>query len=959
MMAENEGGGVAGAPLLMLDTGGHMALINAIAFTPDGGQLVSASEDKTIRVWDLATGKTVRTIRGESAPGDQGKIYAMALSPDGKWLAAGGFFDGPGDARNAIRLYDFASGRLVALLKGHENVVSGLAFSSDGRHLISGSGDFTAIIWDTGSPSGAGVETRRPEHRLRGHGDHIYAVGFTPDGARAVTGSNDHELRLWRVADGGEIARMPGHGDKVVSLAVAPDGTIASGDDSGEIRLWDGGTGAFGKVLARQGTDIGSLSVSPDGKRLLSGVGTGPHHCHVYDLASGQEVVTYSGHDNIVIATAISPDGHWAATGGGGNSEIHLWDLASGERRPGPDGQPLTLGGQGWPVWAAGFSADGTRVGWGNLWESHTTLARNPLQHELALPSAADVLPRPRTIAATQADGFLRATASQGEWSLEHRKGGNYGGDALLDIKRNGEPMQSIERGPTDGYQHSSYSFTRDGETIISGGTGGRLTAYDRQVNNLGDFIGHEGDVWAVAPSSDGRFLVSGAGDQTLRLWNLQTRELLVTLFHGADGEWVMWTPQGYYISSPEGDRRIGWQVNRGPDKEARYVRASQLASRLFRPDIVARSMELGSAEAALAEMGEQPGVAHLLAVPEFRVVHPDSGATIRRGAATVTLEVEANPDPVEDCDIFVNGRQVADRDTRSLRGVPGAADHRTLSVPLEKGENHIRIVARNRLGTAEQELILRFLGEGGIEKRGTLYVVAVGVDDYAEDVARKLRFAGADAHAFCEAMRRHVAPLHERMECRILAKGGDCDPIRANIENAMLLFREARPQDTVALFLAGHGTYDQKDYVFLPQDTAMGDKHLLPATLVRWHVFQNALHQSRGRRLLFVDTCHAGGAYNTRLVKEAHDSEIIVFSATDSQTKAEEKEALGHGAFTFALMQGLRGEAVPKGQSEIQILALQNYVCNRVSELTGGRQEPTVHLSGAKNFVIAQRAGA
>ena len=108
----------------------------------------------------------------------------------------------------------------------------------------------------------------------------------------------------------------------------------------------------------------------------------------------------------------------------------------------------------------------------------------------------------------------------------------------------------------------------------------------------------------------------------------------------------------------------------------------------------------------------------------------------------------------------------------------------------------------------------------------------------------------------------------------------------------------------------------------------------------------------------MFVDTCHAGGAYNTRLVKEAHDAEIIVFSATDSQTKAEEKEALGHGAFTFALMQGLKGEAIPKGQSEIKLMALQNYVCDRVSELTEGRQEPTVHLSGTKNFVIARRAG-
>ena len=87
---------------------------------------------------------------------------------------------------------------------------------------------------------------------------------------------------------------------------------------------------------------------------------------HVYDVASGKEIVTYTGHDNIVLATAFSPDGRWAATGGGANMEIHLWDPHSGKPRPGPDGKPLRLAGQGQPVWAAGFSADGRRIGWGN-----------------------------------------------------------------------------------------------------------------------------------------------------------------------------------------------------------------------------------------------------------------------------------------------------------------------------------------------------------------------------------------------------------------------------------------------------------------------------------------------------------------------------------------------------------------------------------------------------------------
>ena len=170
-------------PLLQLDTGGHMAKIQGLAFTPDGKFIVSASNDKVIRVWEWRSGKTVRTIRGQSRPGDDGKIFAMALSPDARWLAVGGYI-GDREAHVAhIRLYDFASGELKGLLKGHSEVVKGLAFSPDSKKLISGSAQGDAIIWD--------IEQRTLLHRLEGHRGEILAVDFTPDGQRAVTGSYD------------------------------------------------------------------------------------------------------------------------------------------------------------------------------------------------------------------------------------------------------------------------------------------------------------------------------------------------------------------------------------------------------------------------------------------------------------------------------------------------------------------------------------------------------------------------------------------------------------------------------------------------------------------------------------------------------------------------------------------------------------------------------------------------
>jgi len=314
---------------LMLDTGGHMALIRGVAFTPDGNFIVSTGDDKVIRVWDWRQGKTVRTIRGVAGAGEEGKIIALALSPDGKTLAAAGWFDKTtatvpccGD----IRIYDFATGELKGLLKGHIGVVGTLSFSPDGKRLVSGAGlgDLTAIIWDIAS--GRSLST------LTGHTAEIYGVAFTPDGARVVTASYDHTLRLWSVPDGKLITALEGHKKQVHALAVDPrSGTIASGSVDGEIRLWDGQTGKplhvssvpdapspspqrEEGVLANQGTWVGALSFSPDGSSLLSGIAKTvadslPYGAHVWDVATGKELVTYTDHDNIVIAAAISPDG--------------------------------------------------------------------------------------------------------------------------------------------------------------------------------------------------------------------------------------------------------------------------------------------------------------------------------------------------------------------------------------------------------------------------------------------------------------------------------------------------------------------------------------------------------------------------------------------------------------------------------------------------------------------------
>ncbi len=937
------------APLLQLDTGGHTAMIRSLAFTPDSNFIVSAGDDKVIRVWDWRAGKTVRILRGQSGPGQYGKLYTLAISPDGRWLAAGGWADAlcPGRCGD-IRLYDFASGELKTLLRGHSDTIKGLAFSHDGKQLISASWDKSAIVWD--------VETQELLHRLSGHTGAVMAAAFTPDGLRAVTASLDKTLRLWNVADGALIEEMTGHADRVQGLAVSPkDGSIASGDVSGEIRLWDGGTGAFIKVLAKQKAEAASLTFSPDGRLLLSGEGYCAGSCsftqHIFGVLDGRELATHSGHGNSVYAAAFAPDGGLAATGGF-NGDIRLWAAATGKTA-------AVLRGTGRQVWNVGFAAEGRNIAWGNSYSGlkypDGVNKRGPLEISLRLPGNGEMLSEPQPV--DNLEGWASARDSFGPLSLRLRMGARTGRYPILDLLNEGQPSGvSIELNAMDGVQHRSFTFSPDGRQIVSGGNAGMLWVYGLDGNKLGKFVGHESDVSALAVSPDGRCLVSGSGDQTVRLWNLQTRGLLVSLFRGVDGEWVMWTPQGYYTGSPGADKMVGWQINMGADKAASYVTAEQLRKHLYRPDIVAKAIELASAEEAVrTSYGTGTGLADLLArpAPRLRILSPAPGSTVNAASSIpVKVALDPTPDPVTRIRIQINGRQLGDYLPQN--GPAFEPGEYTFNAPLAKGRNMVAVTALNAAGWSRAQdgtLSVANQSAGALDKRGVLYLIAIGVSKYPGIASLckpkpncDLAYTGADALAFASAVETKLGALHEKVVRRVLVNEDNSDgkptatnitkPTAANIINALGLLSRAAPNDTVAVFLAGHGMNDGPNYRFIPTDAALSRGAIKPATVVPWYAIEEAIDGAKGRRLLFIDTCHAAGAYNERLGNAAYYANILAYSSARWDQEALESDEFKHGLFTQALVEGLGGAADRTRSGRVDTVQLNNYLQIRVPEL-------------------------
>lgn len=579
----------------------------------------------------------------------------------------------------------------------------------------------------------------------------------------------------------------------------------------------------------------------------------------------------------------------------------------------------------------------------------------------MKLPGQAlDPVGEPKRRIGDMNTGSQGGRGTHGNLSLRTRNGGplNIEG-AILEAAEGNTVKWAVERGPAEGFLHSAYTFAPDGRRVVSGGANGTLTAYDAGGNIAGHYVGHTGLVRSVALSPDGKLLASGADDQTVRLWNAETFEPLLTIFYDHDDRWVAWTPSGHYIASADGeaDSFFGWQVNRGADRDADFVTARQLRKQLYRPDIVNAAVRLRSAGQALEQAGDSGfRITELNRAlpPVFRIRNPADNSRVAADSVDVELEFDANPEPLVEIDLHVNGSKVLGR-------ASGTGQRRNLRVPLQGGENRITLTASNRIGdSVERILVVQRAGAPAAAEKGKLYVVAVGVNqfEYPGLANHNLIFAVADAGAVNAALNSQAGKAYTQVKSIVLTDQA-LSPNKANIERALGVLSEAGPQDTVVFFLAGHGVNQGAEYYFLPRDTRMTGDLMEPSTVISWKFIQEAMVKTAGRRILLIDTCHSGNAFNQRLAKDSRDGYILLMSATDAESVSYEQPEWGHGAFTLALLQGLKGGADLHSDRSIDITELNSYVYGKVKDLTRSMrpiQQPISATLGLfKDFIFAK----
>jgi WD40 repeat protein len=531
---------------------GHTSSVWGIAVMPDGRSVLSASHDRTLKMWEISSGCELRALAGHSS-----QVNGVAVTPDGRFAISAS-----DDA--TLKVWDLASGREVHTLRGHADAVNDVAVTPDARFAVSASMDTTLKVWELAS----GREVRT----LAGHTSHVNAVVVTPDGRLVVSASEDGTLRVWEPTNGHLVRTLAGHADSVMELAVTPDGRqVISASADNTLKVWDLASGREVRTLAGHDGWVNGVAVTPDGHLAVSA--SSDNTLKVWELSSGEVLHTLEGHTEPVKEVVVTPDGRLAISASHDRT-LKVWELSSGRERCTHEGHTRDVSG-------VAVASDGRSVvsaSWDRtlkVWELSTLDQIRTLEGHDALVMRVAVTPDGCLAISASSDKTLKvwelssgrelftltghtwavngvAVTPDGRWIV------SASGDKTLKIWELASGRERLTlTGHTGGV--TAVAVTPDGLQAISTSEDTTLKVWDlatgREKHTLG---GHTNTVTGVAVTPDGRLAISASDDMTLKVWELATgREKHTLKGHTNTVTGVAVTPDGRLAISASEDTTL------------------------------------------------------------------------------------------------------------------------------------------------------------------------------------------------------------------------------------------------------------------------------------------------------------------------------------------------------------------------------------------------------------------
>lgn len=980
-----------------------------IALSPNGRLLAVEVGDGGLQLYDSAGGAVAATLATATAVRPWA-MSTLAFSPDGALLAYS-TLDGVG------RLWHMPDHAPVASLEA-----SALSFSADGRQLV------------VGKPSGGApvmhdLQSGR-ETPIASGGSEVIDVSLIAGGSAAVTAAGTGGAKVWDLASGQLLASLPcGDAGSARSVAASPTHPlVAIGCADGSVSLTELAAPYVTRVLRPPSSQHSFINVlarfNGDGQRLVTVV---EDELAVWDVGSGQalqrvrlppapppaslpgfapggagratasapaprqsaasEVDLMTSPDRVQ-ALAVRADGAVAAVGRA--TDLSVWDLSSGRligrlappppTAPGPPGSLSGFFGAGRPGTTGAPSAS---LDLGSMLQ-----AANPQRNGatgLAFGAGGRVL-----LASGSYGQRLWDLQSGQEIALPPASGGapRATPSAAMD------PMALI--GQLEMAASPAAALSPDGR-IAARAYGQAIRLVDLATGTpLAEFTGHTSTVTALSFSGDGRRLVSGSRDGSLRVWSLATGREAVAMYAVGRSDFVAVTPDRYYRVSRHQLHSVAFRVG------DQLFPFEQFDLRFNRPDLVMERLGLAPAalitayrhayEKRLKKMGfASGGLGADLHLPDIEVLTRDLPITTPATSIKIRVRASDNSVALDRINVYVNDVPVYG--SAGLRVAAGVqAEERDLDVPLVAGHNKIQVSALNRLGAESLRRTLYTTSTASPEPWDA-WVVAIGVSAY-RNPRYALRFAAKDAVDLAQAFRALDGRLGAHRPVHILLLT-DQAATRSGIRAAKQWLQQAHRQDLAVVFAAGHGLIDdEQNYFYGTWDI---DPHNPGAAGLPFEDFEDLLDGIEPfRKVLLVDTCFSGeidkdevqtvasaGSGNRVTMREYKAARNIVSLTTagapgQAATAAEPAAALrlqqdlfadlrrgtgaavissssgneyslegeqwANGVFTYTVIQGLaNGRADRDGDGIVTVTELQAYVIDEVRRLTRGAQNPTV----------------
>jgi WD40 repeat protein len=902
-------------PILRINTDMHTTAINRISIDRDGHYLLTASDDKTMKLWSLRGGELLQTYRPMIGNNHEGKLFAGAISPDARWVAGAGWTqgDGSGASKHNVYLFKRANGEQSRRLSGADSAVYQLCFSPDGKYLAAMlSGRNGVRVWSMDSFEEVMRDTE--------YGSSGYGCAFG-QGGQLVTSSLDGYVRLYDPSlELSYITAFSGN-KRPYAVTFSPDDErIAVGFiDATQVSVLDAQDLSLIYQPDTSGIANGNLSNvawSADGTQLWAG--------GMFDNGDGSPVVS------------------WTAGGRGSRTLLSAGQQTIQDIKPHPDGGLVV--GTSRPAWmqisSAGETVHAVEPVIGNFRDklgNAFLLSEDASKVSFGLESGSRQQVTFDLIQQTLTDGILNAdmrpavikTRGLRVKKWQNSNAPKVGRKTLaLDVN---ETSRSLAIAPN----HESFVL----------GTEWHLRRYDKKGNQIWQ-IDTPGITSGVNISSDGHLVVAAHTDGTLRWYRLDDGEELLAMFLNVkDRNWVIWSPSGYFNASAGGSQMIGWHINRGIDRKADFYPVAQLRERFYRPDIIERIFATLSPDEAnqLAATAPHTNIKQLVP-PTVTLLGPLSGSNFDSPTVTFHYRVDSpNDNPISGIRILLDGRPL--QTSRGLQVNHIGTDK--LEITLPKRNVRVSIIAESSNGAstpANTELVWSGESEPA-PTQPRLFVLSVGVSDYADD-RLDLGLAEKDARDFAAVVQQQSGTIYSEVISKTLS-----NPTRDELlDNLEILENAVTTKDVTMLFLAGHGVNDPDGYYFyLTSDT---DTARLRRTAVEYHDIKQTLSSLPGKTLAFIDTCHSGnimggrrGVANiTGVINDlsAAENGVVVFASSTGKQYSLEDPSWGNGAFTKALVEGLSGAADYTGDGKITINQLDLYLSERVKQLTNNLQTPT-----------------